>query len=316
MRVRKAVITAAGPGQRRLPLQTLIDRDGVESNVLSLMLYRMVLAGTEEICVVIAPGDEEVYRSAAGEHAGRVRFVEQAEPRGYGHAIYCAREFVAGQPFLHQMSDHIYVNGAAPTCSRQLIEDAEAEGCSISAVQETREGLLPRFGAIGGQQLPGSPELYKVDTVMEKPTPTQAEQELIVPGLRAGHYLCFFGLHVLTPMVMTILGELLEQNPGERISLSGALAELVHREKYLAKKMTARRVDLGAPYGPFVAQLLLAMTGRDKTEVLSQIVEAMTIREAASVWPSPGPSLQPSMAPTSMAPSMAPSLERTVEYTR
>ncbi len=110
------------------------------------------------------------------------------------------------------MSDHIYVNGAEPTCSRELIEDAEAEGCSISAVQATREGLLTRFGAIGGQQIPGRAELYKVDVVLEKPTPTEAEQELIVPGLRAGHYLCFFGLHVLTPIVMTILGELIERN--------------------------------------------------------------------------------------------------------
>jgi UTP--glucose-1-phosphate uridylyltransferase len=97
--------------------------------------------------------------------------------------------------------------------------------------------------------------------------------------MRAGHYLCFFGMHVLTPTVMTILGELLDQHPSERVSLSAALAELVHRERYLAKKMTARRVDLGAPYGPFIAQLLLAMAGRDESEVLSQIVEAMSLRE-------------------------------------
>jgi UTP--glucose-1-phosphate uridylyltransferase len=122
-----------------------------------------------------------------------------------------------------------------------------------------------------------------VDIVVEKPTPTQAEQELIVPGLRSGHYLCFFGLHVLTPAVMTILGELLEQSSTERVSLSAALAELVHRERYLAKRMTARRVDLGAPYGPFIAQLLLAMTGKDKSDVLAQIVEAMASREEACV---------------------------------
>jgi UTP--glucose-1-phosphate uridylyltransferase len=279
MRIQKAVITAAGPSQRRLPLQSLIDRDGVERSVLNLMVDRMVQARVEEICVVIAPGDEQAYRTASGDHRGRVRFVEQPEPRGYGHAIYCAREFVAGHPFLHQMSDHIYVNGATSTCSGQLIEEAETEECSISAVQETREGLLPKFGAIGGQLIPARADLYKVETVLEKPTPTEAEQELIVPGLRAGHYLCFFGTHVLTPTVMTILGELLDKKPSERISLSAALAELVHRERYLAKKMTARRVDLGAPYGPFMAQLLLAMTGKDKAELLSQIVEAMSMRE-------------------------------------
>lgn len=279
MRIRKAVITAAGPGQRRLPLQSLIDRDGIERSVLNILVDRAVQARVEEICVVIAPGDKQAYRSAAGDHAGRVRFVEQTEPRGYGHAVYCAREFAAGEPFLHLMSDHLFVNGAEATCSEQIVAAAEREECSISAVQATREGLLPRFGAIGGQKIPGQAELYKVETVVEKPTPTEAEQELIVPGLRAGHYLCFSGIHVLTTMVMTILGELLARNPKERVSLSDALSELIHRERYLAMQMTARRVDLGAPYGPFIAQLLLAMTGQDKTEVLTQIVEAMSLRE-------------------------------------
>ena len=279
MRIRKAVITAAGAGQRRLPLQSLIDQDGAERSVLNLMVDRAVQARVEEICVVIAPGDERAYRAAAGEHVDRVRFVEQVAPQGYGQAIYCAREFTAGEPFLHMLSDHIYVNGRDSTCSAQIIAAAETEGCAVSAVQATREGLLGRFGAIGGQQVPGGGDLYKVESVLEKPTPTEAEQELIVPGMRAGHYLCFFGMHVLTPMVMTILGELIAKNPGERVSLSAALAELVHRERYLAKKVTARRVDLGAPYGPFIAQLLLAMTGKDKTEVLAQIVEAMSARE-------------------------------------
>ena len=52
----------------------------------------------------------------------------------------------------------------------------------------------------------GSQDLYRIDTVIEKPTPTEAEQRLVVPGLRAGHYLCFFGMHVLTPTVMDFLG--------------------------------------------------------------------------------------------------------------
>jgi UTP-glucose-1-phosphate uridylyltransferase len=90
---------------------------------------------------------------------------------------------------------------------------------------------------------------------------------------------------VLTPAVMTILGELLEQRPAERFSLSAALAELVQRERYLALRITDRRVDLGARYGPFIAQLSLAMTGRDKTELLSQIVEALTLREEADAGP-------------------------------
>jgi len=93
------------------------------------------------------------------------------------------------------------------------VELAEAEACSVSAVQATRESLLPQFGAVGGQPVAGREDLYRIDTVIEKPTPTEAEQRLIVPGLRSGHYFCFFGLHALTPAVMDILGRLLRTAP-------------------------------------------------------------------------------------------------------
>ena len=68
---------------------------------------------------------------------------------------------------------------------------------------------------MGGRLVPGRQRLYQVEQVIEKPTPTEAEQKLIVPGLRAGNYLCFFGMHVLTPSVMEILTELVAE-AGER----------------------------------------------------------------------------------------------------
>ena len=86
-----------------------------------------------------------------------------------------------------------------------MLEIASAEACAVSAVQATHESKLPYYGAVGARRLPGRAGLYQVDRVLEKPTPTVAEQKLIVPGLRAGHYLCFFGMHVLTPGVMDIL---------------------------------------------------------------------------------------------------------------
>ena len=79
---------------------------------------------------------------------------------------------------------------------------------------------------------------------MEKPTPTEAEQRLLVPGLRAGHYLCFFGLHVLTPGVMDILAGLAAQDRGA-VTLSQALALLAGRERYLALERPWFRYDVG-----------------------------------------------------------------------
>ena len=79
MRIRKAVITAAGRNQRALPLQTLIDRDGVEKSVLRIVIEEALTAQVEEIGVVIAPQDERAYAEAAGERAAAIRFLPQRE---------------------------------------------------------------------------------------------------------------------------------------------------------------------------------------------------------------------------------------------
>jgi UTP--glucose-1-phosphate uridylyltransferase len=281
VKVRKAVITAAAPNQRALPLQTLVDRDGEEKSVLGILVEQVVLAGIEEICVVVWPGDETRYAQASGKHQGRVRFIPQPEPRGYGHSIWCARAAVEGEAFLHLVGDHLYVNAAGQPAARQLVEVAQAEDCAVSAVQITRESLLPNFGAVGGRLVPGRTGLYRVETVVEKPTPTEAEQRLNVPGIRAGYYLCFFGMHVLTPAVMEILDRQLAGTSG-RASLSAALAELARREQYLALEESNRRYDIGARYGLLTAQLALALAGRDRAEVLTQLVELLAVSEVGA----------------------------------
>ena len=280
MKITKAVITAAAAAQRALPLQTLIDRDGEEKTVLSIIVEQALTAGMEEICVVTWPGDESRYAQAVGKHAGRTRFIAQPKPLGYGHAIYCARAFTGGEPFLHLVGDHLYVSTTANSCAGSLVELAEAEQCAASAVQPTRENLLPNFGAVGGRRIGGRNGVYRVDTVIEKPTPTEAEQRLIVPGLRAGYYLCFFGVHVLTPAVMEILGR-------GALTLSAALAELARREQYLAVEAPGRRYDLGVRYGLLSAQLALALSGRERTEVLANLLEMLADREMAAITAEP-----------------------------
>ncbi len=245
MKVTKAVITAAGPGQRTLPVQVLIDRDGVEKPLLRILVEEAVSAGIEEIGIVVAPGDEKPYLKAIGDHDGfadvagsaDLTFIPQEQPLGYGHAVYCARDFVGGEPFLHLVGDHLYVSDGEISCARQLVETATAQECAVSAVQATRESLLPYFGAIGGHRIQGRRDLYVVETVIEKPAPTEAELRLTVPGLRAGHYLCFFGMHVLTPTVMEILGEQVAMaGAAAAVTLSAALATLAERERYLAHR--------------------------------------------------------------------------------
>ena len=282
MEIRKALITAAGQSQRTLPLQSLVDRDGVTKTALAIIVEEVLGAGIETIGVVISPGDEAAYRAAAGSHAGRLTFIQQAAPLGYAHAIHSAAAFCGDDPFLLLVGDHLYLSTAAKGCAQQLVELARAEKCSVSAVESTHESQLPYYGAVGGTLVDAARRLYQIDTVLEKPTPTEAEQKIDVPGLRAGYYLCFFGMHVLTPSVQRLLGAAFTKAPGRESSVNfrAVLAELAAQERYLAAELDGRRYDFGVRYGLLTAQLALGLNGTDRDEVLRGIVELMAAKLA------------------------------------
>jgi UTP--glucose-1-phosphate uridylyltransferase len=274
MKISKAVITAAGPSQRGLALQTLVDRDGQTKTALQIQVEEALSSGVDSVCAVVHPGDANALRSVTSPYASAMHFVEQDAPRGYADAIYRAREFVGDSDFLHLVGDHISVANSESTCAHQLVQVAHAEQCAVSAVQATRESQLPYFGAIGGKRLAGHTGLYEIDAVLEKPTPTEAEQMLLTPGLRAGHYLCFFGMHVLTSSIFAALGELLERNNGP-LSLSVALAQATGRERLLALEVGGVRYNIGAKYGLLMAQMALSLRSPDRAAVLAQLVEML-----------------------------------------
>ena len=277
MEIKKAIITAAGKSQRILPLQTLVDRDGVPKTALQIIIEEILKTGVEAIAIVIWPGDQQAYETAAGAHARLLTFIEQSAPLGYGHAVYSCRSFTQDQPFLLLVGDHLYLSQDTRGCAQQLVDVARAESCSVSAVQPTHESKLRYYGAVGGRRLQNRQRLYEIESVTEKPTPTEAERRLIVPGLRAGNYLCFFGMHVLTPAIMAILGDLLLEKRAS-LSLTDALSLLQRKERYLAYEVEGRRYDIGVRYGLWIAQLAFALSGKDRQEVLAQTVELLASR--------------------------------------
>lgn len=278
MRIRKVLVTAANPRQRTLPLQTLIDPAGEPKSALQVVLEEAAGAGVEEFGVVVCPGDENAYAEATGPLCSRVRFIVQDAPRGYGHAVLCGRSFTGDDPFLHLVGDHLHVSQAANSCARQLLDIAATENAPVSAVQPTRESQLTAFGAVGGRLVGGDRPLYQIEAVIEKPTPTVAEQQLIVPGLRAGFYLCFFGMHVLDREIYELLEEQRREAPDRLLGLSPSLHALASRRRYLAFSIAGRRFDIGAPYGLLFAQLALSLSGRDRDRVLTQLVELLAVR--------------------------------------
>jgi UTP--glucose-1-phosphate uridylyltransferase len=307
MKVKKAVITAAARGERLYPVADtvqkamlpVVDIDGLEKPVLQIIIEEAFASGIEEICVVCAPGDGARYIDAFThlrnnlvesfkrvdwaqkgaeqiDHLlSRTQFVEQKEPKGYGHAVYCAREFVNGEPFLLLLGDYLYVSHLMQKrCAAQLIDLAVQENCSVSAVHATIEHQVTRYGTLTGKQLPNKPGVYQIEKIIEKPSLSEAELELQTSGLRAGYYLCFFGMHVFTPTVFKILEKYIGlQN--ERTLLTPALQELAEREPYLALEVKGSRYDLSRKHGLLRAQIALGLAGEAHSEILTTLVESL-----------------------------------------
>jgi UTP--glucose-1-phosphate uridylyltransferase len=307
MRIKKAVITAAARGERLYPVADtiqkamlpVVDIDGLHKPVIQIIAEEAFASGIEEICIVCAPGDGERYINAftslrdnlvksfksvdwAKEEADKIdhllnqlRFAEQEEPRGYGHAVYCAKEFVNNEPLLLLLGDYLYVSYLSQKrCAAQLIELATKEGCSVSAVNPTIEHQIHRYGTLTGKHVPNNEGVYQIEKLIEKPSLSTAELELQTPGLRAGYYLCFFGIHVFTPLVFQLLEKEIK-NASANILLTPVLQTLATTEKYLALEVKGNRYDLSRKHGLIRAQIALGLAGEAHDETLTTLVELL-----------------------------------------
>ncbi|NNC88150.1 MAG: UTP--glucose-1-phosphate uridylyltransferase, partial [Akkermansiaceae bacterium] len=271
---RKAVVTAASPTEFHLPLQTLVDPEGTAKAALEIILDDLFSAGIESAAIVIHPGTRDSYLRAAGCHADRLELIEQTAPRGYGHAVWMAREYTGADPFVLLVGDHVFRSDKKASCVTQLLEVVAGHDGCVSGVQATHESQLHLYGTIGGTRVPASPSVLEVTSIVEKPTPTLAEQELMIPGLRAGNYYCFFGMHALTAAVMDDLDRRVAALPdGESAGLSPTLAGLARAGRYLAVEIAGQRFNIGERYGLLRAQLSLALAGPHRDEVLTSLIE-------------------------------------------
>jgi len=290
--VKKAVIPAAGRGTRQYPatnsvkkeLFPLVDRDGLPKPVIQIVVEEALESGIEEICIVTAPGDQKRIQrhfrgippdlkadlrnkewmiqisDRLGEMRKRLSFVVQETQEGFGHAIFCARDFVGGEPFLVMLGDHIYLSRSSHRCARQLISVFEQFRGNVSAVQRTPESLLHLFGTVAGDPMSSNPPVYSVRSIYEKPDPAFARRHLKTEGLAEREYLCFFGMHILMPGIFEVLEEHIARNLRENgeIQLTSAQARLAEQEPYFAMEPYGHRLDMGVPAGYIETQIALA----------------------------------------------------------
>jgi UTP--glucose-1-phosphate uridylyltransferase len=313
-KVRKAVITAAGRGTRQYPASTavqkemfpLVDRDGVAKPVIQIIGEECIDSGIEQICIITQPGEERYYREyfrrmndqevrsfrgkdwaileseKLGAFGERLSFAEQHTPEGFGHAVYQAKQFVADEPFLLLLGDHIYVSGTKERCARQLIKVYEQYMLdTATAVQPTVERLLHLFGVIRGNPIDAQRGIYKAELIVEKPGIDLARDKLVTPMLPAGNYLAHFGMHVFSPRIFDSLEYLINNNLREKgeFQLTAAQEHLRQQtDKYWAVVVEGHRYDTGIPYGLMETQLALALNGVHRTEICEAIARILAMQ--------------------------------------
>ncbi len=293
--IRKAVITAAGRGTRQYPatnavqkeLFPLVDRDGITKPAIQIIVEEALAAGIEELCIIVQPGMEarfkEHFHSLSKKELAAckdkrwvfkqselleklqqaITYVQQSSQDGFGHAVYCAKEWVGDEPFLLMLGDHIYISNQKESCANQLIAGFRRFQQPVYAVKQTPAELIYLFGTVTGTPLARNPAAYQLTLVREKPDVAYARRYLKTEGMPEDTFLTFFGMHILTPGIFTVLQEHIEQNIREKgeIQLTAAQAELCRREGAVGLEIDGLRLDMGTPFGLLETQMALAMHG-------------------------------------------------------
>jgi len=281
--VKKAVIPVAGYGTRLYPaskamkkeLFPIVDKDGMAKPLIQVIVEEAVESGIEEVCLVVREDEKQAFiryfnepvspelekrlaeRPWAVEESkrvsklsNRISYIIQKEQEGFGHAVYCVRDWVSNEPFLLMLGDHVYISNSDTRCVQQLIDAFHDLSGNICAVMRTGEDMLHLFGTVAGKQIQDHPRAYQVLEIKEKPSVEYAEMHLQTDSLPLGEYLCFFGQYILTPDLFGYLKYLIDKDIRERgeIQLTSAL-EMARKELgvFYAYETDGQRYDTGVP---------------------------------------------------------------------
>ena len=277
--VRKAVIPAAGFGTRLFPaskamkkeLFPVIDKSGRAKPAIMAIVEEAINAGIEEVCLIVQSGDTELFESffqtppriehynklskenqaycdALLELGSRVSFVTQDVQEGFGHAVYCAREWVGNEPFLLMLGDHLYGSDEERCCARQVVEAYERVGHSVVGLKVTPIEQLSNFGCVTGAWREEN-SLLSLTEIYEKPDPEYAMEHLHVDGMDMDQFLTVFGIYVLQPQIFEFLERNITHNLRERgeFQLTSCLDELRKADGFSGYVVKGRRFDIGLP---------------------------------------------------------------------
>lgn len=259
MKIRKAIIPAAGLGTRFLPATKAMPKEMlpiVDKPTIQYIIEEAVASGIEDIIIVTGKGkraiEDHFDSSFELEHnlaekekwalleavrkpseMADIHYIRQKEPKGLGHAIWCARKFIGNEPFAVLLGDDI-VESNTP-CLKQMMDVYEEYESSVVGVKEVPGEHVSRYGIVDSSPL--SDRLYQAKGLVEKPAREDAPSNLAI-----------MGRYILTPEIFNILGKQ-QVGVGGEIQLTDAISQLALKERILAYQFEGLRHDVGEKSG-------------------------------------------------------------------
>ena len=276
MKVRKAIIPAAGLGTRFLPATKAQPKEMlpiVDKPTIQYIIEEAVASGIEEILIITGRNKKaiedhfdrsielEMELKAKGKdeylemiekisNLAEIYYIRQKEPRGLGHAVLCAKSFVGNEPFAVMLGDDV-VDSEVP-CLRQLMDVYDEYKTTILGVQEVSMEDVNKYGIVKGMHIERG--VHKVKDLIEKPDIDNSPSNIAI-----------LGRYIITPQIFDIL-EQTKPGKNNEIQLTDALKELLRKEAMYAYNFQGRRYDVGDRLGFLEATVDFALKRDDLRE--------------------------------------------------
>lgn len=292
-RVRKAIIPAAGFGTRFLPATKAVPKEMlpiVDIPTIQYIIEEAVASGIAEICLITNSYKQAIENhfdvsyeleaklkeSNDQEHLEMIEdisnmtnilSIRQKKPRGLGHAVLCAHDFVGDEPVAILLGDDIVDNGDGAPAIQQLIDEYNRTGSSVVGVQKVPHENVCKYGVIDPE---GEPEgrAMQVSRFVEKPPVEEAPSDYAI-----------LGRYVLTPEIFEYLLTQPE-GKGDEIQLTDAIDRMAQDQPVRAYEFEGKRYDVGDKKGFLQAQVEFALGREDTREAMEEIIENLGYKKA------------------------------------
>lgn len=283
MKVKKAIIPAAGLGTRFLPATKAQPKEMlpiVDKPTIQYIIEEAIASGIEEILIITGRNkkciedhfDKSIELEMELEKSGKtelleivrdisdmvdIHYIRQKQPKGLGHAIHCAKTFVGNEPFAVLLGDDI-VDSEKP-CLRQLMDCYDEYKTSVLGVQTVPEDQVSKYGIVDGIHI--EDRVYKVKGLVEKPAVEESPSNVAI-----------LGRYIITPKIFEIL-ENTEPGKGGEIQLTDALQTLISQEAMYAYNFEGRRYDVGDKMGFMEATIEFGLKKEGLRDKLLEYIE-------------------------------------------